>query len=98
MHMRRLTKFMVMIVVIATPTYSQERKFVTPPGQVVAIRAGKLFDSKSGNMLDNPIVLIKRDRITDAGAHLQIPREARVIDLTSATGMTRMIDAHLQVN
>jgi imidazolonepropionase-like amidohydrolase len=77
---------------------SQERKFITPPAQVVAIRAGRLFDSRSGNLLNNQIVLIRGDRITDVGSAVQIPREARVIDLSSATVMPGMIDAHVHVN
>src|SRR3989441_690875 len=77
---------------------SQERKFVTPPAQVVAIRAGRLFDAKSGTLLNNQVVLIRGDRITDAGAAVQIPSEARVIDLSSATVLPGMIDAHVHVN
>src|SRR5204863_10091203 len=66
--------------------------------QVVAIRAGRLFDARSGNLLNNQIVLIRGDRITDVGSAVQIPREARVIDLSSATVMPGMIDAHVHVN
>src|SRR5207253_1637785 len=47
---------------------------------------------------NNQIVLIKGDRITDVGANLQIPREARVLDLTSATVMPGMVEAHVLVN
>jgi imidazolonepropionase-like amidohydrolase len=77
---------------------SQERKFLAPPGQVIAIRAGKLFDPKSGNLLNNQVVLIRGDRITDVGGAVQIPHEARVIDLSSATVLPGMIDAHVHVN
>src|SRR5215813_9099091 len=77
---------------------SQERKFLTPAGQVVAIRAGKLFDAKSGNLLTNQVVLIRGDRVVDVGTAVQIPREARVIDLSSATVLPGMIDAHVHVN
>jgi imidazolonepropionase-like amidohydrolase len=77
---------------------SQERKFITPPSQVVAIRAGKLFDAKSGSLLNNQIVLIRGDRVAEVGGSVQIPREARVIDLSSATVMPGMIDAHVHVN
>jgi imidazolonepropionase-like amidohydrolase len=80
------------------PAHSQERKYITPPNQVVAIRAGKLFDSKTGNLLNNQIILIKGERITDVGANVQIPREARVIDLSAATVLPGMIDAHVHVN
>ena len=100
--MRSAIRLAAMIVVIAvvnhTPVQSQERKFITPAGQVVAIRAGRLFDSKSGMLLNNQIILIRGDRISDVGGSVQIPREARVIDLSSATVLPGMIDAHVHVN
>ena len=36
-------------------------------------------------MLSNKVVLIRGDRIADVGSEVQIPREARVIDLSTAT-------------
>src|SRR3954471_18800974 len=78
-----------------TPLHSQERRYITPPAQVVAIRAGRLFDAKSGSLLNNQIILIKGERITDVGPNLQIPREAAVIDLSTATVLPGMIDAHV---
>jgi imidazolonepropionase-like amidohydrolase len=102
--MRWQTKFIVGFAAAAIafsgrPSESQEgRKFLASPTQVVAIRAGRLFDSKSGNLLNNQIVLIRGDRIADIGPAVQIPREARVIDLSSATVLPGMIDAHVHVN
>lgn len=102
MLMRLLEKSLIAFAVIAAaavaPLHSQERKFVTPPMQVVAIRAGKLFDAKSGTLLNNQVVLIRGDRITDVGSAVQIPREARVIDLSTATVLPGMIDTHVHVN
>src|SRR5205085_3747987 len=80
------------------PTHSQERKYITPPNQTVAIRAARLFDAKSGNLLNNQTVLIKGDRITDVGANVQIPRDARVFELGNAMVLPGMIDAHVHVN
>lgn len=68
-----------------------------PPGQVVAIRAGRLFDGTSSTYLRNQVVLIKGDRIVDVGPTVQIPPEARVIDLSAATVLPGMIDTHLHV-
>jgi len=87
----------LLVGILRVPTHSQGRRYVTPPNQVVAIRAGRLFDVKTGNMLNNQIVLIKGERITDVGSNLQIPREATLIDLSSATVLPGMIDTHVHV-
>ena len=72
-------------------------KHLAPPNQVVAIRAGRLFDSKSAAMLINQVILIKGDRIVNVGPSVEIPAGTRVIDLSAATVMPGMIDAHVHV-
>ncbi len=72
-------------------------RFVTPPDQVIAVRAGRLFDSRSGTLLTNQVILIKGDRITLVGPSLAIPPGAQVIDLSAATVMPGMIDAHVHL-
>jgi imidazolonepropionase-like amidohydrolase len=76
---------------------SAPAKFLVPGTQVVAIRAGRLFDSRSGTLAANQIVLIRGDRIADVGPSVAIPPEARVIDLSAATVLPGMIDAHVHV-
>lgn len=49
-------------------------------------------------LLSNQTILIRGERIAEVGSSVQIPREARVIDLTNATVMPGMIDAHVHVN
>jgi imidazolonepropionase-like amidohydrolase len=67
--------------------------------QTIAVRAGHLFDAKAGQMLTDQVVLIKGDRITDVGpaARVTIPPEAKVIDLSKATVLPGMIDAHVHL-
>ena len=73
-------------------------KYLAPHDQVIAIRAGRLFDSRSGMMLANQVVIVRGDRIADVGSGLAIPPGASVIDLSNATVMPGMIDAHVHVN
>ena len=63
---------------------------------LVAIRAGQLFDSKSGRMASRQVILLKDDRITEVGpeSQVRIPAGAQVIDLSQATVLPGLIDAH----
>ena len=73
-------------------------KYLAPVDQIVAIRAGRLFDARSGAMLDNQVVLVRGGRIADVGAGLTIPSGTSVIDLSNASVLPGMIDAHVQIN
>jgi imidazolonepropionase-like amidohydrolase len=68
----------------------------SPAPRVVALRAGRLFDSKSGQIQTKQLVLLLGDRITEVGSEsrLKIPAEAEIIDLGQATVLPGMIDAH----
>ena len=68
-----------------------------PPKTVIAVRAGRLFDSKTGNMLTNQVIIVNGDRITDVGPSAQIPTGATVIDLSNATVLPGLIDTHLHI-
>jgi imidazolonepropionase-like amidohydrolase len=99
---RLIAGIVVAIAGLSSTTFvrSQESrgKFLAPPSQVTAIRAGRLFDAKSGSILNNQIILIRGDRIADVGPSVPIPSGARVLDFPSATVMPGMIDAHVHVN
>ena len=67
--------------------------------QVIAIRAGRLFDPKSDRLLTNQVVIIKGDRIVEVGSEgrARIPPEAKVIDLSKATVLPGLVDTHVHV-
>jgi imidazolonepropionase-like amidohydrolase len=67
-----------------------------PPARTIALRAGRLFDSRTGQMLTKQIVVLHGERITDVGAEAQItiPAGSQVIDLSQATVLPGLIDAH----
>jgi imidazolonepropionase-like amidohydrolase len=55
-----------------------------------------MFDSKSGQMLTNQVVLLFGERITEVGPEPQvkIPAGAQVIDLSQSTLLPGLIDGH----
>ena len=67
-----------------------------PPARVIAIRAGRMFNSKTGQMLTKQVVVLAGERITEVGpeAQVKIPAGAQVIDLSQATVLPGLIDAH----
>jgi len=69
------------------------------PVGTIAIRAGRLFDSKSAKMLANQTILVSEDKITVVGSSdaVQVPPDAQLIDLSHATVLPGLIDGHTHV-
>ena len=89
----------VLVATASSPLRAQGvGKYLASRDQTVAIRAGKLFDARSGALLDNQVILIRGDRIVDVGADVAIPAGTAVIDLSATTVLPGMIDAHVHVN
>src|SRR5882672_734567 len=67
-----------------------------PTPREFAVRAGHLFDSKTGQMLTSQVVLLSGERITAVGpeAQVKIPAGAEVIDLSKSTVLPGLIDGH----
>ena len=58
---------------------SASARFLVSPQQVVAIRAGRLFDGRSGSLVTNQILLIRGDRITDVVLTLPDEQQRRFL-------------------
>ena len=69
-----------------------------PPAatRVTALRAGRLFDSETGTMLTRQMILVQGEHILDVGpeSRVKAPAGAAVIDLSDATVLPGLIDAH----
>src|SRR5260370_23324358 len=65
-----------------------------PAPRLVAVRAGRLFDSNTGRILTRQVVIVSDERITEMGSEsqVQIPAGAQVIDLRQSTVLPRLID------
>jgi imidazolonepropionase-like amidohydrolase len=68
--------------------------FSSAAAQLTAIKAGKLVDPDTGTTALNQIILIENGRIKAVGSALQIPAGAVVVDLSGATVLPGLFDAH----
>jgi len=89
--MNRLITFFASALLVS-PVFAQQPA-AAPQPKTTVIHAGHLLDVKTGKMLDNVLVTIEGDKIAaiSTGA---APKGANVIDLSNATLLPGMIDAH----
>ena len=85
----------VLSMLLSTIAWSQ-----APAQRLTLIKAGRLFDARSGQMLSNQAILVEGDRIKEVGTAAAVAphaANARVIDLSSSTVLPGLIDAHNHV-
>src|ERR1700732_4636214 len=68
-----------------------------PAAKTVVIRAGHLLDVKTGKTLTNEVIVIQGDKIASVGSETQVPAGALVVDLSNATVLPGLIDAHTHI-
>jgi imidazolonepropionase-like amidohydrolase len=68
--------------------------FASAAAQTTAIRAGKLIDPDSGTVLSGQIILIRDHKVEAVGNNVNIPSNAKIIDLTKMTVLPGLIDCH----
>jgi imidazolonepropionase-like amidohydrolase len=66
----------------------------SPVARVVAIKAARALDVRTGAMINNAVIVIEDERIKAVGANLAIPANAEVIDLGQKTVLPGLIDSH----
>src|SRR5580692_10812211 len=69
-----------------------------PPSQTIVLKAAHLFDSVSGKLVDNGIVVVSGTQIQAVGSDAKIPAGSKVIDLGEATLLPGFIDAHVHLS
>ena len=65
--------------------------------QNTVIKAGHLFDARSGKMLDNQIIVIQDGKIKEVGANLIFSKEDKIIDLSDSWVLPGLMDCHVHV-
>jgi imidazolonepropionase-like amidohydrolase len=67
-----------------------------PADLVTLVKAGRLLDPRSGNVIAPAFVLVEDDKIKQVGTVVpaNVPEGAKVIDLGNATLLPGLIDGH----
>jgi imidazolonepropionase-like amidohydrolase len=90
---RRCTTLLVVLTVALASTSLLAAQ---PAAQITLVKAGRLLDPRTGNVLTPAAVLIEGDKIKQVGAPSQIhvSAAAKTIDLGNATLLPGLIDSH----
>ena len=90
MKIRMLCFCLAMLVVFAQPSSGQ----TNPTPQLIAIKAGRVYDPETGKTAVNQIILVEGKKIKEIGGNVSIPADAKIIDLSKATVLPGLFDAH----
>lgn len=96
MNSRRIPVLLISVMVASYLVLAQSGPGAAPAKRIL-IRAGRLVDVRAGRVLSDQAILIEGDRIKEVGsAQVMASRAAgaEVIDLSNATVLPGLIDAH----
>lgn len=65
--------------------------------QTYVIKAGRLIDGKSAEILRNVIVVVQGNKITALGQNVDIPKDAVLLDFSDKTVLPGFIDTHTHI-
>ncbi len=92
-RMRACAALLLLLLVAQVSTLQLRGQSAAP---VTLVKAARLFDPRTGNVLAPAAVLIEGDKIKQVGSSSQIgvPPGAKIIDLGAATLLPGLIDGH----
>ncbi|HEX3560998.1 MAG TPA: amidohydrolase family protein [Pyrinomonadaceae bacterium] len=93
-----LNRLFALLLLFSLPTCTRPQDAHRPPhAERLALRAARMLDVTSGQIVGGAVILVEGERVTAAGANLAIPRDTRVLDLGDVTLLPGLIDAHTHI-
>jgi imidazolonepropionase-like amidohydrolase len=91
---RRWIALLVLLIVALAST--AQLGAAQPAAPLTLVKAGRLLDPRTGNVIAPAAVLIEGDKIKQVGSSLQIgvPAGVKIVDLGAATLLPGLIDGH----
>ena len=86
-HIKQTVAFILGCIILSLSTQAQN----------TVIKAGHLFDSRTGKFLDNQIIIIKQGRILQTGSDIKYEKNDIVIDLTNSWVLPGLMDCHVHI-
>jgi imidazolonepropionase-like amidohydrolase len=62
--------------------------------EVTVVRTGHLIDTEAGRVLEGQTILVRDGRVAEVGTEVQVPADARLVDLRDYWVLPGLIDAH----
>ncbi len=89
--MRHLIAVVTLSILLTSPSVAQEK--------VVYIRAGHVVDVTAGRILAEQVLVVRGELLSEIGslADIRVPEGAETIDLSHATILPGLIDAHVHL-
>jgi imidazolonepropionase-like amidohydrolase len=81
-------------VVSAHDAALQAQRGAQASAPLTVIRAGRLLDPEAGRILANQVIVVEGKRIREVGTNVNVPPGAQVVDLSNATVMPGLVEAH----
>jgi imidazolonepropionase-like amidohydrolase len=88
---KQMFSLVILLVFFAANVPAQQ---TTPAPQIVAIKAGRIYDPETGNTAANQVILVEGKKIKEIGGNVAIPAGAKTLDLSKATVLPGLFDAH----
>ena len=100
LSLRSATAFVFILVLATAPALHAQSSVApaaSPANDIIVLHAAHILDVEQGRLASPGEVLVRGNRIVEAGSSVAHPAGATVIDLGAATLMPGLIDAHVHL-